>query len=335
MKQKSTEHLLEQFKEIDDDLLDVAICVSDPEALRKHIASHKRKRTINKVHALSLIAACLALFIGLSVLIPFLRTMGEGNHTIETSSPSETEEAPKSDPPIVEPPVTEGVKIESVDRIVSFDMMNYYAALKVLLDPSDRSLSVSDRSTLLALTNLSSASGDLFTNLSSSGVVCYEFDCNGFFSITEGTFFQIVVTEEDQLLASLVGTGIVDVTITCNAIEPMITLRNKDRYISCIRNGDGSGIRDGFRFIQFSLHKTTDGFHIIKNFTTPGFFWLVYGENGEIAEFYVTDTADEEAIKNRTIKDLPIVGKTYTVQKSEDLTIPELEDYFSTEKYLN
>lgn len=340
MKKDHAERLVDRLPDIDEDLLALACEIDNAKKLKLHIRKTKPRhgKHLSLLRRVSLIAACLALAIGLSVTLPFIRSIIDGGTPIETDDPWNTEsspditEPPDTDPPIVDPPKGDSVKIEKIDSIESFDMVNYYSALKILTEPSDGTLSD------FALLPIARRSSGSFQSLSATGnaesdVICYQFDRDSFFSISQGTFFQLAVTDENSILASLVGVGTVDVAITSNDIDPMITFRNGDRYFSCLRNGTGFDITTEVSYIEFSTHKQTDGFHIIKDMGhTKYYFYLTYDGDGKISEFYCTPWKNN--VPSHLREYVPLVGKTYTARKHDMITIATLEEYFSTDKYL-
>ena len=337
MKHDRSEKFSEEIFNIDDDLLTLACEIDSAEKLHAHLRKHKAIRPI--AHKYALIAACLALAIGITGALPFLQriidptpieteTPFDTDITTETVTPFETETPPVTDTP-ENPSGEDGIKIEKIDGIDSMDMVNYYSALKILTDSDPM---------IAAKFSFEISQYEDFLNLSTSkngtsDVHYYKFNRNSFFSISQGTFFQIEVTEENNVLASLVGTGIVDVAITHNSIDPMITFRNEDRYFSCLRNGEGSGLIDGIRYIEFSTSKQTDGFYITKKASGPIYsFLLIYDDNGAIREFYCFP--EGQADQHDPEGPVAVAGKTYTIRKDDKISIDDLEQYFSTDKYL-
>jgi hypothetical protein len=130
---------------------------------------------------------------------------------------------------------------------------------------------------------------------------------------------------------TLAKEGIVDVVITENSLEPMITFRNGDRYYSCFQN---STFQNGK---VYSSHKYIDGFYIVKNFAQENYSFTVTYDNFNSDYVNVTakslvcssfDTNIDHAADGR----LSIVSKTYISDQVVEMTIADLEAFFNSIK---
>lgn len=312
MKDTRNEILSDRLLDIDEDLLQAAYAIDDAKKLKsyakEHVAERKSKaRILPALRKVSLVAACLILAVGILLSAPFILNP---NDIID---PPDTE----TDPPLVD---TENIyTIKSIDTIDTIDMLNYYSALKVLIDPPKISQvrAENDLIPLSTSTTRDSASEEIFST----------FQTGDFFSVSMGTFFQIKVTDENGFLASKVGTGTVDVAITNNDLNPMITLKNGERYYSCFWN---SGDTDR---ITFSTHKYAVDFCIVKNMDQNNYTLTVtFDENGQVTEFRCSWFNEPEGLSPDG--SVTVASKTNVFRGNTNFTISELENFFSSEKQM-
>lgn len=151
----------------------------------------------------------------------------------------------------------------------------------------------------------------------------YEFDPNATFHISKVIFFRIQLSG-NGFLAQTLGTGIVDVVITDLGIsEPMITLKNGDKYLSCLFNGGND------TFFEFSTHKYIEGFSIVKNFRQENYAFVVTLDGKLQADYFECQVF---GYGNNPDGVLPIVGETYIAETDLSFTIDQLESYFQSFK---
>lgn len=322
MNEKQSEQLAEQLLKLDESLLEAAYDVDDAQKLREYARREKgarRARLLPMGRSAALIAACLALAIGVSFAAP--RLLEDPDRPVFETDPSETAD-PETDPPLTD---KGGMyTIQRIDVIDSIDKLNYYSTMKVLIDPPTASQAES-RGGMRALSVTAPTS--VMIPLSESDEAYSTFNSNDFFSLSLGTFFQIRVTDKNGFLASKVGTGVVDVAITSNDFNPIITLKNGDRYFSCFWN---SGNHDR---ITFSTHKYAVNFDIVKNFDQDNYtMTVIYNESGQAVEFRCSwyDTPGELPPDGS----VEVVSETYVFRGNTNLTIEELESFFSTDKQI-
>lgn len=151
-------------------------------------------------------------------------------------------------------------------------------------------------------------------------VIYYEMDPDTVFAVFRVIFFQIELTDESGYLASKVGTGIVEVVITENSLEHMITFRNGDRYYSCLENGYVEGTW------QFSSHKYIEGFSIVKNLEQDNYAFEVTFDKEMNVEFVCRPFKTGGENPDR---DISVVSAAFMSQVSAEFTIADLEQYFS------
>ena len=146
------------------------------------------------------------------------------------------------------------------------------------------------------------------------------------FTISQTVFFQIEILDEKGFLASRVGTGIVDVVITVNSLDHMITFKNGDRFYSCLNNGAGGGKMD------FSSHKYIDGFYIVKNLSQDNCRFDVFFDGqglvcGMTCSYFKMASGDPSFVPDEVTV---IPGSSYTSYAVSSVTINELNAYYQT-----
>lgn len=231
----------------------------------------------------------------------------------------------------------------------SLDALNYYAAASVLrganlLGAADDAPMLS----LLAETDTPETSAGFDTPpITSEGrpsentptesipedMISYELDPDGTYTITEVSYLQIRLTDEDGFLASKVGVGNVDVMITQisffgNPPEGIITFRNGDRFYSCCENS--GGIREnGESYRQFSTHKYVQGNYLIKNLSQENYaFEITYDLLGNAVSIVCSPF---KAGGDRADSDISVVYSIARIEVDVTLTISQLEDFFRAE----
>ena len=259
MKNSRNEKFSEHLLNVDEEILTNAYEIDDAEKLRQYIKAKNAKTKkpfymTPMFRRVAAIAACFVLIVGVMFSIPTLFNQGNDD-------PNKDPDNDRNHLEEVTPPWLKGE--EDYLTINSIDMLNYYTAMKVLADPTNVTNTASYKTdsgiTLLSASVNASANSYGFTLLSNTDsdvgydtppegynpnnqekneekVYYYELDPNEVFSVSRVIFFQIEIKNANGFLASKVGTGIIDVVITENSLEPMITFRNGDRYYSCCEN---------------------------------------------------------------------------------------------------
>ena len=320
------EKLFDAFAAIDDALLDDAYRISDAASLSAYAKKEKKshKALLTRIAAF---AAAAALLLGVSFGIPAL------------FSQDRISDAPDAPPPWLSSDLSD-------IRIGSLDMMNYYAAIRLLTEENAQSAFRAKEGRYTAwgtvsVTRAPMADGvgydtppagetDGKTDSEASRVIYYELDPNEVFTVNCAVFFQIELTDPNGFLASMLGTGIVDVVITENSLEPMITFKKGDQYFSCCAN---TTFEDG---VLYSTHKYIEGFYLVKNLEQDNYSFRVIYKNYDAD--YLGAKAKEllcESYKNGgSIPDgrLKVSGETYVSRGSFAFTVQDLESYFENVK---
>ena len=174
----------------------------------------------------------------------------------------------------------------------------------------------------------------------------YAVDPNEIFQITRTIAFQIEVEDGSGFLASQLGGGVINVVVSENSLETMITFRHGDRYYSCLLNGisedeggysavDGSYVeRDAVRY-HFSTHKYIDGFDIVKNTNQLNFsfyFWMDR-KSAQVVDFRCFHSGDGDAwdIGAPTPDTVTVIPNTSMVSGLEaSFTLRDLQTRFGS-----
>jgi len=215
------------------------------------------------------------------------------------------------------PPVSGLPPSDHTFTIESIDMVNYYSAMRVLEDTDEQASISTDTRYPMQMSAKEAVDTVYYEELSPTAV----------FTVTGAVFFRIQVDDEACFLASKVGTGTVDVVITENNFEPMITFKNGDRFFTCCQN---AGYIDG---MLYYTHKYIEGFYFVKNFGQKNYSFRIYYNDFTLdyqnskalrIETYesITDLGETEAV-------FPVVGDTLITNKRASFTIAELEQYFN------
>ncbi|MBE6958312.1 MAG: hypothetical protein E7447_04090 [Ruminococcaceae bacterium] len=351
MNQTPKEKLSDFLAEMDGDLLDAAIAADTPEKLSAYEKSQRKVTPFYKrpiLLRIAVIAACLALLVNVLALF----SNETENPEVVPDRPALNHSVPTkpSEPFEDNPPWEEQSNGEFTIR--SADMINYYAAVRLLAQQS-------------AMKPAAMANGDYqvrfldYENTQPPQIMpppppygegedkreeplppetqgpsaeepatvpatrpadpddeihYYEIDPGDTFYVSKVYFFRIEVPE-DSYLAGKVGAGVVNVVIS-DALwgDFMITFKNGENYFSCLTNGYSSDDMD------FSTHKYIEGYHVVKNFLQENAsFHVSFGPEGQVWYF------DENDYPNGTF---PVLETTYVAEVNETFTINDLEAYF-------
>lgn len=344
MKNSRSEKLSEHLLNVDEEILTNAYEIDDAEKLRQYIKKKnaKTKKPFYMTPAfrrVAAIAACFVLIIGVMFSIPAL--FNDSNEDPNNDKNHHGE---------VIPPWLKGE--EDYLTINSIDMLNYYSAIRVLEDPAKVNtmsakgsaeimlLSANTRSTsnmgivLLSNTNDHGVGYDEqiegskpITPSNPQTIVYYELERDAVFTVSNVFFFQIELTDAKGFLASKVGTGTVDVVITKNDMEDLITFRNGDRYYSCCANGGGWDLGKW----EFSTHKYVEDFCLVKNLEQDNYQFIIEFDRlgnatGIKCEPYKTGGAHAD-------EGMSVVSSTHIASTDARFTIADLEEYFNTGKF--
>lgn len=299
MKNSSNERLSEHLLNIDARLLENAHNIDDAEKLRQYTRSKNKKHSY--FIKIAVIAAALALLVGSIFAIPALFEQG--------TDPWNDENAEEPLPPPWVYDENESVTINSIDSL------NYYSAMLILSgNNTKKEISTASQGVLADTPNFKFVSEDIYY---------YELDPDEVFTISKVIFFKINVTDPNSFLASKVGMGVVDVVITENNLDNMITFKNGDRFYSCLENGWSPERRD------FSTHKYIDGFCIVKNLEQENFSFYVKSNRKEaVLGFEAVSDGGSLIFTN---SEHEVMSNTYVRESTATFTATDLQKYFQNE----
>ena len=344
MKNSRNERLSEHLLNVDEEILTNAYEIDDAEKLRQYIktmnATAKKPFYMTPMlRRVAAIAACFVLIIGVMFSIPALFNQGNEDPGNDKNHHGE-----------VVPPWLKGE--EDYLTINSIDMLNYYSAIRVLENPSEaKTMSAQGGAKIMLLSantqTVSNMGIVLLSNSNDHGVgydepiegskpitpsnsqtiVYYELERDAVFTVSNVLFFQIELTDANGFLASKVGTGTIDVVITKNDMEDLITFRNGDHYYSCCANGGGWDIGKW----EFSTHKYVEDFCLVKNLEQDNYKFVIefdrLGNATEIkCEPFKTGGAHADM-------EMSVVSSTHIASTNARFTIADLEEYFNTSKF--
>lgn len=337
MKDSRREALSEYLSDVDEAILGRACEIDDAEKMKRYIREKSKKPLYKTVGFRTLsAAACLLLIVGFWLSVPalFFRSNSKappqnnmatgthtGKHTSESTSANQSFSSTSANQSLastsaeVKPPSD---RTEAPLTITSIDMLNYYTAMKVLADGI-----ISDVGYDKPLYD----EGE-HPLADTQKVYDYAFDPNETFTVTRAIFFQIEIRNEEGFLASKIGTGIADVVITENSLEPMITFKNGDRYYSCCEN---TRLDNGK---LYSTHKYIDGFYIVKNSEQENYSFSVLYDNFNLDYRNVSaDSVICDSYQNGGSSpdgEMAVVGKTRVSTDGGTFTVRDLEQYFNS-----
>ena len=224
--------------------------------------------------------------------------------------------------------------IEGEVKIDGIDALNYYSARRIL-SVGREGTAVSAVSVPLSYSVTSS--GDDVKD-GDGGVYYYEFDPAWDYTVTRVVYFRAELKEENGFLAEkLGGIGEVDVIITENSIDDMITFKRGARYYSCHVN---SCLSQGkTEWIEFSTHKYIDGFCMVKDAVQDNYVFKILLEKGRVTEIDCDYGECRDGVWDREADRIGIIdGSTMISEKTYTFNITELEQFFNTvvsQKYLS
>ncbi|MGN0493838.1 MAG: hypothetical protein ACI4F7_09335 [Acutalibacteraceae bacterium] len=214
-------------------------------------------------------------------------------------------------------------------KISSLDMLNYYTAKKILEDKSLLPTAGGGKPTVVPLADSRSAS---ILNLSDNLIQYAVIDRNTEFTVTMVTYFTLILLDENGFLAQkLGGTGLVEVVITENNFENMLTFKRGNRYYSCLLDYETELPAPNLKVCHFTTHKYISGFNIMKNFNQDAYYMFDIKYDGlKVIDFRcsssIGDAARPIVDSIKFIDDLCVVVFT-----NQSFTIAGLEGSFKKE----
>lgn len=309
----------------------------------KHIAKQKRKKRIITSVVAPALCCCIVIIISLTLWeigffnnnMPVIDNNSSSNPSSNSSqggfipgnsTPSNSSEITSSEP-FDDTPSTivpsEPPAIETNCNIDSIDKINFYSAKKII---SENSLIPTGMRN-----NDSSLPKIIMLNKTYTE---YPIDRNKIFTTTMVTYFTIKLNDKKGFLAQkLGGTGLVEVVVTQNNIEDMgqmITFKREEKYYTCFANGGQIDLYSNKSSSEFSSHKYTDGFNIIKNLKQENYRFTVHYDGSKVIGFECAPFRSVPA--NYTVDDVTFIEDfCVVIYTKQTFTIDELEVYFKNE----
>jgi len=189
-----------------------------------------------------------------------------GNKTSSSSS-TQNNSNNNSDDNISSSITTENVKINSLDKL------NFYAVKKAIAE--NGVVLLSNLAQKPKVTTLANNKGFKLLNLANSTAT--SINANSTFTITMYSYFTITLNDTKGFLAQkLGGTGSVEVVITRNNFNNMITFKKGERYYSCMQTSLTE------KAMSFSSHKYVNGFKLVENYDQENYEYTVYFEGDKV-----------------------------------------------------
>jgi hypothetical protein len=359
------ERLSEQLSNVDTDLLAQAYEIDSAAKMKELCRQEKKATRVRAWRRIGVACACLLLVMGMVLTLPLWQRLGPAGSLNGGTTDDDQESYPPQDEMMGMPDTPGMPDIYQMGFIDSFDKLNYYAAIRLIEQEKNSLAAATLPYTVDFLTVITQegnhGSGDDavespgYEGDESSGATAetpptsvepsepgvspdsmqdiwhYALQPDTAFTITQTMYCQIELTNETGFLASRIGTGTVDVVITMNDLDHMITFKNGDRFYTCLHNGGGS------REMDFTTHKYIDGFYIVKNLAQDNFrFDLTLDAQGLITGMTCSYFKTDAAQACFTPDDITFVeGSSYTSYQKASFTINELNQYYSVDNEMS
>ncbi len=330
------EKLFETLGEIDEELLAEALEASDEQQLKALKKTKYKKvavlhRPFFRVAAAVLCVAVLAAVVFAAGNFGLFNQNGNlgdtANNSVTSQTPSDSSDLsssnhtpPKNESSSQTPSNPEpDKKPDSTISINSIDMLNFYSAKKIISEKG--------------LLNSGGRSGGGRILPLGLGVIQYEIDRDREFYVSMLTYFVIELNNENGFLAEkLGGTGRVEVVITQNSLDDMITFKRGDNYYSCLLNGSSYNPNSSkFKSMTFSTHKYIEGFKIVKNFAQENYQFKVYYSNKKVIGMECTVYVDSWTAGAKPDEITVVPDSSVIMCPEQSFTIDQLESYFNKE----
>ena len=133
----------------------------------------------------------------------------------------------------------------------------------------------------------------------------YPISLDGPATFSNFIFFEFDTTN-NLFLEQRIGNGhIRGLAISTNIFdEDMLILKNGENYYSCLINGAGTYNHGNKAFMEFSAHKTIEGFDVVKDTTNKRYLTLLF------------DGEDERQIYYDQLSSINIEGETFNIDPS-------------------
>ena len=211
--------------------------------------------------------------------------------------------------------------------IDSLDSLNYYCGRRILSSYTDKN---SVASAVTAAFENSQEMSEKSKDLEEE-IVHYRFDPSESITVTKVIYFKAELKEINGFLAKkLGGIGPVDVIITENSLEEMITFKRGGSYYSCLMNGCVN--ESGVTYLEFSTHKYIEGFCVVKNMDQDNYKFKVKIDKRGVTELDCDYDETADGIWDIEADRIGVVNESSrVVNRTATFNISELENFFNAE----
>ncbi len=199
--------------------------------------------------------------------------------------------------------------------IDTWDKLNYYAVKKVIAD--------GDGTATMSLSALSSRN---VRQMSSSSSV--DIDQNSTFTVTMCSYFTAEISNVRGFLAQkLGGTGQLEVVITCNNFNNMITFKKGENYYSCLQTQMTENT------MTFSTYKYVDGFSVVENHDQENYSFTVLFDGDNIVGISAGRIESNVESMRCVVDNLKMTNSLCIVSRQkQSFTVAQLEAAFKKEE---
>lgn len=212
------------------------------------------------------------------------------------------------------------IKTEKIN-INSLDKLNFYAVKKAIAENGAALLSGTTPNTGIALL----ADNRNFNILRLAGTKAFDINPNAAFTITMYSYFTVTLNDSRGFLAQkLGGTGAVEVVITRNSFNNMITFKKGERYYSCLQ----SSLTD--KAMSFSSHKYVSGFKLVENYDQENYEYTVYFDGDRVIGINCGRFEGSGSFKYVADDMVYNDGFCFVIHKKQSFTAEQLEGLFAS-----
>ncbi len=325
MKNSRNERLSEHLMNVDEEILTNAYEIDDAEKLGQYIKT-KNAKTKKPLYMTPLfrrvatIAACFLLVVSAVIVVPMLRD----DSGIITP--------PDVDPGTNNPPIS----TPDGDLIDSLDILNYYGGI---LSIKKEQLPINPLVSTASAEHSSSTAFELlnFTYNDNSQIISlsneaehqhYDIEQIKDYKVTKSIYFKIVVDETCPFLYQLYGDSIIDVVITKNSIDTIITFQKDKKFYSCLY--DQTNDNNNHNTDVFSTKRYIDGSNIVSDPSEKEILFIVNYEYDKTFSKYI-ENITLEWIDDSNTENSPINIVDFSVISNIEecsISVEEISEYY-------
>ncbi len=204
-------------------------------------------------------------------------------------------------------------------QIDSLDKLNFYAVKKAIAQryqTTDRAVGTPQASAMVSRTQQPS--------ISPMGYTAEFLSPKDVFTITMYSYFTVSLDDPNGFLAhKLGGTGTVEVVITRNSFNNMITFKRGEQYYSCFQTAETD------KAMTFSTRKYVKGFLLIENDDQENYEYTVYFDGDRVLGMHCGRLYS--TVQYKYVADsIRLDGSfSFVIHKTEQFTAEQLEALFA------